>query len=190
MDLRAFLHDAHGDLCTRLFRQVIDIVPADRWHEQVDGGGSSLAWVLLHLTRHQDLAVSTAVRNHPPLYLAHRDALGLSGAPASAGIGEREDRDVSTAVAPPALRAYVEATFDATAAWLDTVALMAFDSVPDTADRLTDLAGLSADEMPWFYDMWAGKRVDWFVQWPVLGHGQNHTGEAIALRNRLGLSPF
>ena len=38
--------------------------------------------------------------------------------------------------------------------------------------------------------MWDGHTVDWFVQWPVLGHGQAHVGEAISVRNRMGLSPF
>jgi hypothetical protein len=30
----------------------------------------------------------------------------------------------------------------------------------------------------------------WFVQWPVIGHGNAHVGEGISLRNRMGLSPF
>jgi len=32
--------------------------------------------------------------------------------------------------------------------------------------------------------------VWWFLQWPVLGHGHAHVGEAISVRNRMGLSPF
>ena len=46
------------------------------------------------------------------------------------------------------------------------------------------------DEFPWLYSMWAGKALWWFVQWPVIGHGHAHVGEAISLRNRMGLSPF
>src|SRR5258706_5525792 len=51
-----------------------------RWVEQADNGGSSIAHLLLHVARHQDLAVSTAIRNHPPLFAAHRAALGLDDA--------------------------------------------------------------------------------------------------------------
>ena len=38
--------------------------------------------------------------------------------------------------------------------------------------------------------MWREKAIWWFVQWPVLGHGNAHVGEGIGVRNRMGLSPF
>ena len=85
---------------------------------------------------------------------------------------------------------YVTAVFDGTAAWLEPLGSMALDIEPNTAYRLTNRAGLDAGEVPWLYDMWAGKALWWFVQWPVLGHGHAHVGEATSLRNRMGLSPF
>jgi hypothetical protein len=190
MELLPFVAEAHTDLRTRLFDQVLARVPSERWAEQVGGGGSSLAWIVMHLARHQDLAVSTAVRDRAPLFATHREALGLDDAPIWAGIPEKEDRRVSAAVPPEALVAYTTAVFDATGEWLDVVAPMAFDTIPNTAWRLAELAGLPADDLGWLFSMWGGRTVAWFAQWPVLGHGNNHVGEAIALRNRLGLSPF
>jgi len=192
MDLRAWLIDAHTDLRGRLSGAVIGLVPRQRWTEQADEGGSSIAWLLLHLARHQDLALTTAIRDHPPLFLAHRDALGLADSPTWAGLPEREDRAVaaSAAAGPDALIAYVDAVFDATARWLDHLSAMALDTVPDTARRLADLAHLPADQLDWLFSMWGNRTVSWLVQWPVLGHGNAHVGEAIAVRNRLGLSPF
>ena len=38
--------------------------------------------------------------------------------------------------------------------------------------------------------MWLDRPVWWLLQWPVLGHGNAHVGEAISVRNRMGLSPF
>ena len=192
MDLRAWLLDAHTDLRGRLVGAVIGLVPSERWAEQADGGGSSIAWLLLHLARHQDLALTTAIRDHAPLFLAHRDALGLADAPTSAGLPEREDRIVSAAAAasPDALVGYVDAVFDATARWLDHLSAMAMATVPDTPRRLADLAQLRADELDWLFSMWGNRTVSWFVQWPIIGHGNAHVGEAIAVRNRLGLSPF
>jgi hypothetical protein len=67
---------------------------------------------------------------------------------------------------------------------------MALDTIPDTSRRLAILAGLPVEEVPWLHRMWADKGVWWLVQWPVLGHGHAHTGEAISVRNRMGLSPF
>ncbi len=190
MDLRTWLLDAHADLRAKLTGSVIDLIPRERWPEQVDGGGSSIAWLLLHLARHHDLALVTVVRDHPPLYHAHAEALGLATAGPTAGLTEHEDREVTAAVEPDALVAFLDATFDASAAWLEHLSMVALDIVPDTARRLRERAGLPEDEVPWLYRMWSGRPVGWFVQWPVLGHGNAHVGEAVSVRNRMGLSPF
>jgi hypothetical protein len=190
MDLQRFLLDAHADLRARLFGSVIEQVPRSRWREQADAGGSSVTWLLLHMARHQDLALTTVVRNKAPLFMAHRQALGLAGFGAAAGLTEREDRAVSAAVEAEPLLAYLDEVFAATRRWLQRLSLMAMNTVPDTSGRLTRLALLDPDEVGWLYSMWDGRTVDWFVQWPVLGHGQSHVGEAIAVRNRMGLSPF
>ena len=67
---------------------------------------------------------------------------------------------------------------------------LALDIEPNTDYRLTHRASLDRDDVPWLYSMWEGKALWWFVQWPVIGHGHAHTGEAISIRNRMGLSPF
>lgn len=190
MDLQQFLLDAHADLRSRLFGSVINHVPVERWHDQADGGGSSLTWLLLHLARHHDLALTTVIRNKPPLYFGHRDALGLADAGAAAGLTEKEDTAVSAPVAADPLLDYVNDVFAASERWLQRLSAMALASVPDTSNRLTSKALLDPAEVGWLYSMWSGHTVDWFVQWPILGHGQSHVGEAISIRNRLGLSPF
>lgn len=190
MDLQAWLLDTHGDLRRRLFGSVIEQVPTDRWGEQADGGGSSIAWLLLHLARHQDLALTTVIRSKPPLFLAHAAELGLADAPASSGLAEREQPDVVAAMPAAALEAYVLATFDATERWLRRLSAMALAVIPDTPRRLQSKALLDPGELDWLFGMWSGRTVEWFVQWPILGHGQGHLGEAVAVRNRLGLSPF
>jgi DinB superfamily len=189
MDLGAWLLDAHTDLRTRLFGSVVQHVPVERWHERADGGGSSITWLLLHLARHHDLALSTSIRDKDPIFLAHRDALGV-GASFGAGLTEREDRDVSAAVSAEPLITYVHAVFDASEKWLQHLSAMALDTIPDTPRRLEHRAGLDPELFPWLYQMWTGRPVHWFVQWPVLGHGNAHVGEAISVRNRMGLSPF
>jgi len=190
MDLQQFLLDAHADLRSRLFGAVIDKVPTEQWHDQADGGGSSVTWLLLHMARHQDLALTTVVRNQAPLFMAHQQALGLSGAGTAAGLPEKEDVSHSAAVEAEPLVGFVNAVFDATRRWLQRLSLMAMSTVPDTSRRLTRKAELDPAEVGWLYSMWEGQTVEWFVQWPVLGHGQSHVGEAISVRNRLGLSPF
>jgi hypothetical protein len=190
IDLRGWIRSDHGDLRAKLFRGVVNLVPADRWASPVDGGGSTVNHLLLHLARHQDLAVNTAIRNHAPLFAEHAGRLGLAGAPAWAGLPERDDPAVSAALPPDALIDYVNATFLATERWLQRTGSMVLDTVPGSSARLRSKAGLADAGLDWLHSMWHGKPVWWLLQWPVIGHGHAHVGELISLRNRLGLSPF
>lgn len=188
VDLHAWMLNDVADVHRRL-HGVLDGVPAERWTEPAPGDGPSLAHLALHLARHQDVAVRTAVRNRTPRFLEHRDALGLADAPVCAALAEQEDPAVTAAVDLDALVVYVDAVFASTTSWLDELGSLVLDSVPDTARRLTDLAGIPGS-MGWLVEMWSGRPVWWFLQWPVIGHGHAHVGQASALRAAMGLSPF
>lgn len=190
MDVHTWIGTDLASVRSKLFDSVLNIVPESRWIEQADGGGSSIVHLALHLARHQDVAINTVIRNHPPLFFAHRSSLALDDAPPYAGMTEHENRDVTTVVPLDALVHFVETVFDATAAWHDAVGSMALDTIPDTSRRLTEKALLTTDDVDWLHRMWSDRPVWWFVQWPVLGHGNAHVGEAISVRNRMGLSPF
>lgn len=96
----------------------------------------------------------------------------------------------TTVLDPDELERCVFDVHDATAAWLDAVAMSTFDTVPDAPRRLAEVAGIPADELAWRRSMWAGRTVGWFVQWECIGHGITHVGERVSVRNRMGLSPF
>jgi hypothetical protein len=190
VDVHTWIGNDLDNLRSKLTGSVLSVVPRQRWVEHIDDGGSSIAYLLLHLARHHDLAIATVIRNKAPLFEAHRQAIGLSGAAAHVGLPETEDPAATATMSLDALAVYADSVFDATTAWLARVGTLALDTNPDAAQRLTQHAGLSADEVGWLYRMWTGKAVWWFVQWPVIGHGHAHTGEAISVRNRMGLSPF
>ena len=190
VDLTCFLADAHEDLVMRLRGAVVRKVPEDRWHEQADGGGSSIAWLLLHVARHHDLALTTAIKGQPPLFASHAAALGLAGADAASGLPEKEDLAVSSGLAPVPLLAYLDVVFAASERWIRDGGAASLDGVSDVAGRLEHEAGIDPQRFDWLYGMWSGKSIGWFVQWPIIGHGHSHVGEAISVRNRMGLSPF
>lgn len=175
---------------SKLFDTVIALVPHDQWGDQADGGGATLNGLLLHLARHHDLAVNAVARDHEPLFLDHRDALGLTHSPVHVGIAEGEDREATRGVHALALVDYVAAVFDRTEAWLADLGTLVLDTVPHTDLRLTQRALLREHDLPWLYRMWEGKPLWWLLQWPVIGHGHAHVGEAVSIRNRLGFSPF
>ena len=175
---------------SKLMNGVVGLIPRDYWSAPVDNGGSTINHLVLHLARHQDLAINTAIRNRPPIFADHAVALGLTDVPPWAAIAERDDRSVSQVLDHSALLVYVDAVFEATKQWLARTGTMVLDTIPDTSRRLVEHAQLAVDQFDWLHAMWTDKPVWWLLQWPVIGHGHTHVGELTSLRNRLGFSPF
>lgn len=190
MDLRDWIITDHATVHARFEQAVVRLVPPERWKEQADGGGSSIAWLLLHFSYHQDLAVQTALDNRPPLLAEHRARLGLAAHPTWAGLGETEDPSVTEALDVAALQAYALAVHAATQTWLAEVPLTSLEAVPEASWRLGHHAEIAPRDLDWLHAMWDAKPVSWFVQWEVIAHGHGHVAEAVSVRNRLGLSPF
>ena len=190
MDLLQWITADLASVRGKLFGGVVKFVPPDRFAELADGGGSSINHLLLHLTRHHDLAVNVAIRNRAPLFDRHRQALGLDHAPAVTAVAEREQREFTTQLGFDALTDFVADVFTTTERWLARTATMALDTIPPTSRRLAAKAGITTDDAGWLHEMWAGHTTGWLLQWPVIGHGHTHVGEMVSIRNRMGYSPF
>jgi len=189
VDLRAWITAEHEGLRERFAGAIAAHVPPARWREQA-GGGSSIAWLVLHGAWHEDLAMTAAVQGQPPLMLRWRGDVGLAGVEPAGGLGEAEDPDITAALDLEAVAAYAGAVHDGTAHWLAGVDLAVLPDVPPAGTRISELAGVTADAVPWLHSMWAGKPTAWFLQWEAIGHRQGHLGEMVSVRSRLGLSPF
>ena len=205
MDLQQWIADDHASVLTRFENAIGVRVPVSRWKDHGrqeqgrqeqgtnDNGGTtpSIAWLLFHMTYHQDLALNTGVRNHPPLLEQHRAGLGLAGFAPAAGLTESEDLAVTEALDLGALRRYADVVNASTQDWIDDISILALDSIPTSSWRLEHKAGIPAEnDMSWLHAMWTDKPVSWLVQWECIGHGHTHVGEMTGIRNRLGLSPF
>ena len=189
MDLRNWILAEHDLVAGRLHEQVLAHVPIERHRERVDGGGSTLTFLLWHLARHQDLAVNGVVRERPQVIDAHRAAVGADGLAPGDGLAESEDPSMTAGLDPDAVLAYHAAVSSETGSWLRGLDADDLDRVPESGIALTD-AGVAHDEFPWLHRMWDAKPVSFFVMWEVVGHGVTHLGEMVSMRNRMGLSPF
>jgi hypothetical protein len=189
VDLRAWIMADHERAFSRFDQAITPYVPTERWKERPGRGGASIAWLLFHLSYHQDLAISAAVRGEPLVLDRHRAALGLDGAPRRDGLGESEFVEVTEVLDLDRLPAYASEVSAATAAFLATADLGRFDEVPPASERL-EAAGATQADLPWLHQMWAGKPIAWLVQWEAIGHVHGHVGEMVSVRSRLGLSPF
>ena len=189
MDLRRWITAEHDAVLTRFDQSVASVVPQDRWTDAVGAGGSSIAWLAFHTTYHADLAVNAVLRRGEPLLATWRDELGLAAVPTAVGLGEAEQPELTTALDLDRLVPYVRAVHAGASDWLGDLDVDALDR-PATGPEGLQRSGVDEFEVPWLYAMWTGKPAAWFVQWETIGHRVNHLGEMVAVRNRLGLSPF
>jgi hypothetical protein len=186
VDAAAWIVDEYADARQRLTNQVLGLVPPER-RAETPGGGNSVLWGCFHVARHTDFALSVLTGSEP--LLRAPSTAGYEGA----GLEEAE-QPWAVELDPAGVDAGLARVADAAAAYLaalsgggpddDTLA-----STPDAASAL-ERAAVPADRFDWLYRMWSGQPAAWFVRWPIVGHLANHTGEMIATRNRMGLSPF
>lgn len=189
MELREWIVGEHASVRGRFEKSIVDVVPTDRWRDGVGAGGSSIAYLLYHVSYHEDLAVNAVLRGDEPMMGEWCARLGLDSFESHAGLGEAEDAELVAAVDLDSLLDYAGAVHDATAAWLADTDLAVLDATPAAGAGL-ERAGVAEAVVPWLHAMWSGKPSSFFVQWEAIGHRINHVGEMVSVRNRLGLSPF
>jgi hypothetical protein len=190
VQLRDWIIDEHAAVLTRFEQSVVAAVPIERWTDPAGDGGSSIAWLAFHTAFHEDLAVNAVLRGRDPVVHARRTELGLAAIPASVGLGEAEQPELTAALQLDALPRYVRAVHDGTAAWLAALTDDDLDRADVGGPAALARAGIAESDVPWLHRMWDAKPAAWFVQWEAIGHRVNHLGEMVSVRNRLGLSPF
>ena len=188
MELQDWIVSDLMSLRGKLAGGVLGLIPPERLAERVDGGGIAPVYVLWHLARHQDVAVNGVLRAADAVVDGWVHRLGIDS-DLWRGLSEGEDADLVDVLDPEAVGGYTLAVMERTAGWIEEDGLPAMDRRPDTAAAL-EAIGTPTDRFDWLYSMWDGKPTSWFLQWSAVGHGFNHLGELMSVRNRMGLSPF
>lgn len=189
MELRDWILTEHDGVRMRFEQSVLGVVPLELWLER-PGGGSSIAFLVLHTAYHQDVALSSVLAGQPPLREEWASRLGLAGVSADQGLAETEPHALSELLSLEQLDGYAQAVVARSRGVLAALDVAGLDAVPDAAKGLGDIAGIDESAVPWLYKMWDGKPASFFVSWEDIGHGLNHLGEMVSVRNRLGLSSF
>jgi DinB superfamily len=191
VELAAWLVDDLAAVRARFLNAIAAHVPEDRWAERADGGGSSIAALLLHVTVHQDLAVRTALGGQAPRFAAVAADLGLdAGASPLASLQEAEDPELTRALDLAAVQGYAAEVHDEVTSVLARLTAAELEAQAPASERLGTVGGVQYDDAPWLYAMWDGKPAAWFVRWELIGHVQGHVGEMVSVRDRLGFRPF
>ena len=197
MDARQLLLADHARVHSRAATGSADLSMEDvlcdgLTDEQLRGrpaaGMNSVAWLLWHHTRIEDVVVNTLVRAAPEVLDrgGWLDRLGMETRHVGTGSGDDEVGDFSERVDLVALRTYRDAVGRETQSWLAAADLDTLEEVPDAEGRLAHVPADIAERGAWLRGFWVGKTGLWLVSFPVIAHGYLHIGEALVTRARIG----
>jgi hypothetical protein len=148
-------------------------------------GMSSLAWLLWHMARCEDVGVNALVAGRPQvLDDGWAGRLGVSRRDIGTGMAGEEVSAFSAAVDLAALRAYCAAVGARTRAVVAALRPEELDEVIDSEylHGVIDRDGLLGPQAGWVRPYWEGKTKGWFLAQLGLAHQWEHFGEAKAIR--------
>jgi hypothetical protein len=154
----------------------------------LDGGGNSIAWLLWHATRLEDVVVNTLLRGTPEVL--DRDgwvaALGIEARDVGTSNSDDEVAGFSERVEATALRAYRAAVGRETRAWVRDLDFATLDTVPDLTERLAAAPPIVGERALWLLRFYSGKSAAFLLTFPITNHGFMHWAEARVTRSHLG----
>ncbi len=162
--------------------------------EQVRGrpqpGVNTIAWLLWHMARIEDVGVNRFVADRPQVLEEWRDRLGVARRDVGTGMTDAEVDAMSARVDLPALRGYWDAVTARTADVVGALRAVDLDSPVDGA-RVREVVaaeGIVAPGQDWLTEFWAGARSRGWVlsQMPFL-HVYGHCFEARVAKGLWGV---
>ena len=149
-------------------------------------GGNSLAWLLWHMARVEDVAVNVLLADRPQVL--NREGwlprLNLTQRDVGTGMGDDEVAGLSERVDLTALRAYRLVVGRATRAVVAGLRPEELENAID-ASRVRRAAdeGVFGTNAGWLATFWEGQTKAFLLTMPAMAHNYLHLGEAFAVKS-------
>jgi DinB superfamily len=190
MDLVSCFLPPHETMYTQIadrFGQLTDDQMRRRPHPQLN----SIAWLLWHMARSEDMGVNRLIANRPDVLTGDGWAsrLDLSRRDMGTGMTDDEVVEFSTRMNPVALRAYSGAVGRRTQEVVRGLPAEAWDDVPDPSHihRVLVEEEVMGPNAGWVEPVYVGKTKGWLLLQMALRHPSGHLGQATLLRKLQGL---
>ena len=190
MDLVSCFLPPHETMYAQIadrFSQLTDDQMRLRPHPQLN----SIAWLLWHMARSEDMGVNRLIANRPDVLTGGGWAsrLDLSRRDMGTGMTDDEVVEFSTRVNPVALRAYSGAVGLRTQEVVRGLPAEAWNDVPDPSHihRVLVEEEVMGPNAGWVEPVYVGKTKGWLLLQMALRHPSGHLGQAALLRKLQGL---
>jgi hypothetical protein len=204
MDGREIFLTRHAGIHSRLVSpegwwKVEDTVwsdlPSDALRRRPTPDHNTIAWLVWHMARCEDVAINTTLRDVPEVL--DRDGwlaeLGIASRHIGTGATPEEVASISQMIDLEALRAYRAAVGRETRQWVSEVDLITLDGVVTAMDaRRAAERGAFGEHAAWVEEHWAARscRRGDFLFWLAIEHNWFHLGEIWVIHNLLPQHPL
>jgi hypothetical protein len=188
LELKDWILQQHSVAHFLIDQEIVQGVPHDLWTKRPDADANSLAWLIWHVARCEDVAVNLVVRRHEQVLTRGKwsDRPGLADARVGTGLGDDEVTGFGNDVNLDDLNAYRRAVRDDTAGWLRTADLTLLEEKPDLESVLSQ-HDMFPEAASWVRDLWRSFTTSLFLNWVAIGHTYMHVGEMQSIRSALGI---
>lgn len=168
--------------------EVVTGLSDEQWRLRPEGAANSIAWLLWHIARIEDVTMNLLVAGRPQV-LSHGDwpaRLGLARRDVGTTMGDAEVAAFSGRVDIPSLRAYRVAVGRATRAIVAALTPGDVRARVDPANiRALLAAGALAEAAAGLAETWGGRRTAGLLTMPATRHSFTHLNEARRVRQKL-----
>ena len=188
MDTLEFFRLRYEPLHSHMGRELLADLSEEQIRSRPHAGVNSIAWLLWHMTRCEDIGVNRLVADRPQVLDDEwATRLGLSHRDIATGMSDDEVSGLSERVDLAALLDYRAAVGRRTVEVLSSLRADHLDEVPGRAHlRRVVEEGALGPNAGWVEQLWDGRPKGWFLAQLGLAHNHLHFGEARVARGLLG----
>lgn len=173
-----------------MFEQSIrSVFTPEQMKERIDERGNSIAWLMWHTARTEDLVTQSLIQGKPQVFIADGwgPRLGIDESLNGTGLGDEEVAEATKSLNVEAVDEYWQATAKASFAWLKSITPEDLDVVPDLDARIADTPPvLRGEGNQAIWEFWRGRNVAFLFNGPIVSHGYIHVGQMQEIGGRLG----
>jgi hypothetical protein len=160
----------------------------EQMKERIDDRGNSIAWLIWHAARTEDLVVQTLIKGEPQLLLDGdwSSRVGIDVSHIGTGLAEEEVGEFSKAINVQAADEYWKTVAKASFEWLKSISPEQLDEVIDVEKRLEDVPDVVVGGNTALTQFWSNRTAAFLFQGPVISHGYIHIGQMQEIGGRLG----
>ena len=181
MDAIDLFLSRYGDLHHGLVEGLLTSLPEAQLRGRPHPGVNTIAWLLWHSARIEDLAVNRFLADSPQVLDEWRDRLGVARVDVGTGMTDAEVDELSTRIDLTALRGYWDAVTARTLGLTGSLRSSELEAVVPGArvKSVVHAEKAVAPGVEWLTEFWAGGRTRaWMLAQTALLHPYGHYYEA------------